>query len=318
MDRIVMDIGKHRSVRTPFGRRAGLGLLAAPLLAACVPGTGGGAQGSAGSQTGPGTADAPPGSLRVQTVVPNTDLAVGRNRFSLGVLNVAPGTTSPVPVSDAKLTLRFFHPIEPQPVAKGEATPEFRFVDDKLRGLFVAQVEFDQPGDWGVEVTGTSGDKPLTITRSRFAVKPKSDTPAIGSPVPRSHNPTRFDVDDIRKIDSGQTPNDMHDLSIAGALDEGKPLVVLFASPGFCVSQTCAPQLGEIQKLKAKFASQVNFVHIEIFKDPMSRTPFETVVEWGLTSEPWTFMVDRKGLMAEKFEGPAPFGELDAALQKLL
>jgi len=156
-------------------------------------------------------------------VVPNTDLTVGRNRFSLGVLNVAPGTTSPVPVSDAKLTLRFYYPIEPQPVARGEATPEFRFVDDKLKGLYVAQVDFDQPGEWGVEVSGTSGDKPLATTRVRFSVKPKSDTPAIGSVVPRSHNLTRFDVDDVRKIDSGATPNDMHDLSIADAIELGKP-----------------------------------------------------------------------------------------------
>ena len=94
--------------------------------------------------------------------------------------------------------------------------------------------------------------------------------------------------------------------------------MALFASPGFCVTQTCAPQLGEVQKLKAKYASQVNFVHVEIYKDAMSRTPYETVIEWGLTSEPWTFMIDRKGLMAEKFEGPSPFVELEAALLKLI
>ena len=182
----------------------------------------------------------------------------------------------------------------------------------------MAQVEFDQPGDWGVEVSGTGRRQTLTTTRVRFTVKPRSDTPAIGAPPPRSRNLTRFDVDDIRKIDSGATPNDMHDLSIASAIEQGKPLVVIFSSPGFCVTQTCAPQLGEVQRLKAKYGSQANFVHVEIFKDPSTRTPYETVTEWGLQSEPWTVLVDRQGLVAEKYEGPAPLSEMEPALQKLL
>jgi len=94
--------------------------------------------------------------------------------------------------------------------------------------------------------------------------------------------------------------------------------VVIFSSPGFCVTQTCAPQLGEIQRLKAKFGPQASFVHVEIFKDPMTRTPYEAVTEWGLPSEPWTFMVDRQGNVAEKYEGPAPYTELEPALQKLV
>jgi Thioredoxin-like domain len=298
-----------------LGRRRAATLLLAPVLAACAPGAGQAGQGGAGSQ---GSAGDPPGVMRVQTVVPNTDLSVGRNRFALGVLQIARDTTTPVPVPDASLALKFFHPVEPQPVPKGEAAPEFRFVDDKRKGLYVAQVQFDQPGDWGVEVSGSAAGQPLTTTRIRFAVKPKSDTPAIGAPAPRSRNLTRHDVDDVRKIDSGATPNDMHELSIADALEQGKPLVVIFSSPGFCMTQTCAPQLGEVQKLKARFGQQASFVHVEIFKDPATRTPYEAVTEWGLTSEPWTFFVDKQGLVAEKFEGPAPYAELEPALQKLV
>jgi hypothetical protein len=298
-------------------RRGAAALLLAPALAACAPGALGGG-GQSGSSGPAGEADAP-GTIRVQPVVPNTDLAVGRNRLALGVLAIPRGTTTPAPVPDAKLSLRFYFPIEPQPVPRGDPVqPEFRYVDDKQKGLYVTQVQFDQPGDWGVEVTGSAGGQPLTTSRARFTVKPKADTPAIGAPAPRSHNLTRYDVDDIRKIDSGATPNDMHELSIADAIDQGKPLVVIFSSPGFCVTQTCAPQLGEVQKLEAKFGPQVNFVHVEIFKDPMSRTPYETVNEWGLQSEPWTFFVDRQGLVAEKFEGPAPYAELEPALQKLV
>lgn len=289
-----------------IGRRSILGLCAAPaLLAACG---GSGTKGSAGAS----------GELQIQPVIPGTDLAVGPNRFALGVLTTPKGQSAPSPVPDAQLKLTFFNPIAPQPTPKGEVTPQFRFVDDKRKGLYVAQFAFDQPGDWGVQVDGTVNGQSISPARVKFTVKPKSETPAIGSPAPRSHNLTRKDVSDIKKIDSGVQPNDMHELSIADALDLKKPLVVLFASPGFCVTQTCAPELGEVQKLEAKYRQDVSFVHVEIYKDPATRTPYETVEEWGLESDPWVFMVDRNGMVAAKFEGPAPFSELEPALQKLL
>ncbi|MGH2369354.1 MAG: hypothetical protein ACRDI2_14265, partial [Chloroflexota bacterium] len=269
------------------GRRTALALALTPALAACGQGAGGqgsNAQGRAPSGQSAGT--------RIDVAVPGTDLAVGPNRFSLGVLRITKGKPDVERVTDAQLSLRFFHPIQPQPVLKGEAVPEFRYVGDESKGLYIAHMQFDQAGAWGVEVTGTSAGQPLPVARVQFEVKPKPDTPAIGSPAPRSHNLTRHDVDDIRKIDSGATPNDMHELTIADAIEAGKPLVVLFASPGFCVTQTCAPELGEVQQLKAKYGQQANFIHIEIFKDPMTRTPYETVTEWGLTSEPWVFLVD--------------------------
>lgn len=301
-----------RSLRWPRRRTTlALGLLPVlPTLAACSrPG---------GGEDNPGSQQSQGNGLPVVASVPNTDLAVGQNRLSLGVLHVPKGQTAPTPIPDAVLLLRFFYPLEPRPVQRMEATPQFRYVGEKQKGLYVAQVEFDQPGEWGVEVTGTAGDQPLGTARTRFAVRDKAVTPAVGSPAPRSRNLTRKDVDDIRKIDSGITPNDMHELSIAEAIEQHKPLVVLFASPGFCVTQTCAPQLGEVQRLKTKYGQEANFVHVEIFKDPMARTPYETVVEWGLTSEPWVFLVDRNGLVAAKYEGPAPFDELEPALQRLL
>ena len=289
-------------------RRAALAVSALPVLAACAP---------AGFDTSvPTSVAANDSGPRIQPVVPSTDLAVGPNRLALGVLQQVKGETTPL--VDADLKLRFFYPIEPQAVQRSEVTPQFRYVDDKRKGLYIATVEFDKAGIWGLEVVGTAAGSAIGPARIQFPVKPKPDTPAIGTPAPRSRSLTRFDVDDIKKIDSGLQPNDMHDLSIAQAIEQHKPLVIAFASPGFCVTQTCAPEVGEVQKLKAKYGSQASFIHIEIYKDPMTRTPYETVKEWGLTTEPWVFMVDRDGQVAAKFEGPSTLSELEPALQKLL
>ena len=260
-----------------------------------------------------------PGPDRMQAVVPATDLAVGPNRFTLGMLHFPDGATEPQRLPDAELHLQFFFPIEPQATKLGQViSATYRWVDTKGKGLYVASVDFDRSGMWGVEVTGTVAGKALDPARTRFPVKVKPDTPGIGSPAPRSRNLTARDVTDIRQIDSGVTPNDMHDLTIADAIALGKPTVVIFATPGFCVTQTCAPMVNEMQALKKSLSGSASFVHVEIFKDPATRTPFETVTEWGLTSEPWVFLIDKSGNIAAKFEGPAPKDEVEASLKRLL
>ena len=292
-----------------MGRRAALAS-AGGLLAAC----GAGQTGQTGATPGGVTGD----GLLVQPLPANTDIAVGRNRLAVALLQVGQGGQLPKPLVGAEVKFRFFHPIEPQPVVKGEATPTFRHVGDQSKGLYVAAVQLDQPGPWGLEVSGSAGGQALAVARVRFDVKAVPDTPAIGSPAPRSNNPTRRDVDDIKKIASEATPCNMHELSIAQAIELKKPVVVSFTTPGFCATQYCAPQLQATQALQTKYGDRASFVHVEIFKDPNTRTVWETVNEWKLATEPWTFLIDRGGLIADKFEGPAPTDELEAALTKLL
>ena len=259
------------------------------------------------------------GTARIQAIVPATDLAVGPNRFALGILHFPENANEPQRLADATLRLKFYFPIEPTPVARGkEVSAIYRWVDVKGKGIYVAPVEFDQSGMWGVEVTGEAGGRTIGPARTRFPVKVKPDTPAIGSDAPRSRNLTARDVSNIKLIDSGVVPNDMHDVSIAEAIATGKPLVAIFATPGFCTTQTCAPMVEEMSALKQTLGDSVNFVHVEIYKDPQNRVPYETVTEWGLTSEPWVFLVDKRGKVAAKFEGPAPRAEVEEELRRLL
>lgn len=259
------------------------------------------------------------GTARIQAIVPATDLAVGANRFSLGILHFPESVNEPQRLPDATLRLTFFFPIEPTPIAQGsEVRATYRWVDTKGKGIYVAPVTFDRSGMWGVEVAGEIGGRTIGPARTRFPVKVKSDTPGIGSEAPRSRNLTARDVSNIKLIDSGVVPNDMHDLTIADAIATGKPLVAIFATPGFCATQTCAPMVDEMSALKKSLGDIVNFVHVEIYKDPQNRVPYETVTEWGLTSEPWVFLVDKRGKVAAKFEGPAPRAEVEEELRRLL
>jgi hypothetical protein len=100
-------------------------------------------------------------------------------------------------------------------------------------------------------------------------------------------------------------------------LANGKPTAVLFASPGFCTSQTCAPQLGVLLQVRPKHADTINFAHVEIYKDPRNGVLADAVTEWSLPSEPWIFFVDRSGTIVERFDGIATAEEIEGGIAKL-
>ena len=68
-----------------------------------------------------------------------------------------------------------------------------------------------------------------------------------------------------------------------------------------------------------------NFIHVEIWDNPdeiqgdMSRARIAPAVEeWGLVTEPWTFILDRNGNVAGKFEAFTTASEIDEELKRVL
>ncbi|MBI3968026.1 MAG: thioredoxin family protein [Chloroflexi bacterium] len=246
-------------------------------------------------------------------VLPASDLTVGRNRFLLGILDERNR-----PIVDAKVHLRFFDLSEPQPPLKAEADAIFRGTNLGDKGLYVTNVSFDRAGAWGVEVQASRPDGASRTARVQFEVRAQSLTPAIGAPAIPSKNPTLKDGVPLEKLSTAQRPDPaLHQLSIADALAQKKPFVVLFGSPGFCKTATCAPSLEVVQALQAKYGERVNFIHVEIYKDPHQGIVAEAVEQWHLPSEPWLFLVDANGNVAEKLEGGITLEEVEPAVAKL-
>ena len=114
-------------------------------------------------------------------------------------------------------------------------------------------------------------------------------------------------------------------LSIADALAEGNPLMIVFSTPAFCGTRTCGPQLEIAEALAEVYGGGMNFVHIEIMERPdlVLTGEAEPVVravvrEWRLATEPWVFLVDADGLVFDRFEGFSPRFELEASVRRLL
>jgi hypothetical protein len=199
-------------------------------------------------------------------------------------------------------------------------------------GLYVASVRFDRAGQWVAQVTASSPRAGVQSRDMPFAVLASSVTPAVGSPAPRSGNLTARDVKDIRQIDTGVPPNDMHEMSIADAIAAHRPALVIFATPAYCASRVCGPQVDIIKTLEPKYRDRVTFIHIEIYElaqsdptKPYSQVLREgrpvlarVVAEWHLESEPWVFLIDRQGNVAAKFEGPTPAADVAEELDKIV
>ena len=70
----------------------------------------------------------------------------------------------------------------------------------------------------------------------------------------------------------------------------------------------------------------MNFIHVEVYDNPseireqgiaVARVA-PPVAEWGLPSEPWTFVVDGQGDITAKYEGFVGADELEPAISAVL
>jgi len=290
---------------------------------------------SASGRTAAATAVAGAGGVTAQVAA--SELIVGSNRFVLGLLD-----TGGTPIPDATAHFTFYDLSSPQPVVKGETDAAFRApsreagLQEQIKvtkpdgstkvqlnapsdvGVYEATVSFDHAGKWGVQSAGKLKNGREYSARTSFDVTASGVTPAIGSPAPPSHNLTVKDVTDLSQIDTSvYASTDMHTESIADGIAAGHPLLVLFATPGYCTSRFCGPELELARKLEPAYKGKVDFIHVEIYKDPAQRIQVDAVNEYHLPSEPWFFVIDSQGMVRAKFEGPTSIAELDAALRQL-
>jgi hypothetical protein len=247
----------------------------------------------------------------------STEIAQGRNRFAIGVID-----DRNQPVVTGNVNVEFFKlQSNGQAEKRAEGPAVFRSVGGASKGIWVTPATFAETGSWGAQVTLDAGDGSPKLARMNFQVRDTFSAPGYDAPAPRSVSPTDRDVNgDTSHICSNTPPCALHSMSIAQALDPGKkPLVLLFATPALCTSATCAPELDAVQQLHATYAEAANFVHVEIYQYPFDGLhTAKTVDEWHLPSDPWTFIIDKTGIVRDRFEGAAPIEELEPSLKMLL
>jgi hypothetical protein len=184
----------------------------------------------------------------------------------------------------------------------------------------VAYPEIPHAGVWGLAAQITLADGSETTSQFTIEVAEATQTPAIGSAAPPSQNRTLSTEPDIAKLTSAQEPNPaLYQMTVAEAVTSGRPSVIVFSTPAFCQTAVCAPVLDSAEAVYQELGEQANFIHLEIYKEfNPTLVQADEVSEWGLPSEPWTFLLDKEGRVAARFGGPVSPRELTAALEPLL
>ncbi len=277
------------------------------------------------------TATPLPAGPEVGVIIITSDLSLGAHRVVFGLVDrdgfpVRPPAAPAGAAPQAQVRAFYLPAGQAAGEARATATAQFLRWPAGEQGIYAARLAFDRVGFWELEVTAARADGTPVVARGALQVKEKTAAPDVGDPAPRSITPTADQVTDLSTITSAIPPDPvLYRLSIAQALDAGKPLVVVFATPAFCVSATCGPQVAVLEELKTRYPEQANFIHVEVFQDPhllkggrAQGKPVPAVTEWGLPTEPWTFVIDRAGRVHARFEQFTTLEEVEAALKEVL
>ena len=221
-------------------------------------------------------------------------------------------------------------------LGKGQSSSEtkdaaFHLWPYGVRGAYSTQLNFDRPGPWRLDVQVEAPDGPASA-QILLEIAESTSIPEIGSVPPLSPNKTAYTVDRLEQLTTDFTPDpDLYQLTIPQAIITGRPTVVVFATPAFCTSPTCGPQVDTVSQLKDLYLEAANFIHVEIYDNPeeiqgdLSKAVITDVVQqWGFTSIPhwfnesWTFVLGSDGRIAQRFEGFATLEEMGDVLQAQL
>ena len=300
-----------------------------PTLAAIVIGLGtvvlaASCGGGSNDATGTTTAASSPKTLEqlwrapgedVGVVAGTSDHAVGANRISFLVVDkqsrLIERPTARVWIARgleqapfATTTARF----EPIGVPGGDTAD--------ANGIYVAKVVVPTPGKYWYMAEPVGGAKIQAL--GNLVVRRKSIAPNVGDRALASKTPTLASTGgDVSALTTARHPDRaLYETSVAQALSAHEPFVLAFATPQFCQSRTCGPVVDVVSAVGKRPGSKgVHFIHVEIYKDnDPAKGVNQWVTQWRLPTEPFTFVVDRKGVIRTRFEGAFSSGELERAV----
>ncbi|MDP9404360.1 MAG: hypothetical protein M3P85_13780 [Actinomycetota bacterium] len=227
--------------------------------------------------------------------------------------------------SDQRLTLAFLNeegtgPVKPEgPV---QITIDGEEVDSELHAdgslelpYLLVRHRFDEPGFATVNATyqGTKAKAAVEVTDPA-----KAKAPLVGQPLLSVPTPTAADARGVDPICTRDPMCPLHDVSLDAALAENRPLAVLLATPARCQSRLCGPVLDNLLAHRDAFADRVRFVHVEIYASRTGTELAPAVKAYGLSQEPFLFLVGADGVIRERIDNAFDRTEAGQALERLV
>lgn len=286
----------------------------------------------------------PSGSSQITAIMASVDLYTGDpqrvaiglitpdNRFvSFGTVDLAfsmvgtaadASSTAPGPTATATFVPTFGTPVRTQEPTVTDP--------NEGRGVYEAEdVIFDRPGFWVAQVTADVQGLGQQTAQASFTVAPKPGLPAPGDPAMKTDTLT---VDskgvpkaaiDSRAANTGKIPDpELHGWTIAEAISEHRPALVVFATPVFCVSRFCGPVVNMVEDLERTYRDRAIFIHVEIWKDYEKKVLNDAAQQWltmpnGDLTEPWLFLIGADGTIADRWSSMWSEQEVASELEAL-
>jgi len=219
----------------------------------------------------------------------------------------------------------------PTPGTADEASGPTLSLPSEARGVYQAEdVTFDRAGFWQADVTVDVGGLGARRASTTLEVLDDPAYPAPGEAALETENLTLDSRDappeavDSRAANEGEVPDpDLHEWTIARALQEGRPALVVFSTPVYCVSKFCGPVTDVVQDLATRYEDRAVFIHVEIWRDYNDSPPVmnKGAADWllrnGGFTEPWLFLIGADGIIVDRWANLWREDEVVAALEAL-
>jgi hypothetical protein len=196
-------------------------------------------------------------------------------------------------------------------------------------GVYEADgVMFDQAGLWRVTITGEIDGVGRRL-ETTLPVAQESGIPAPGDPAPKTENLTidsniRQGAIDSRADAGGEIPDpELHRWTVADAIDQGQPALVLIGTPAYCSSRFCGPEVDELSRLSEAYPDRAVYIHIEVWKNYNAQPQVlnQAAADWlfrdDTMTEPWLYLIGADGLIVDRWGSLFDPADVEAALEAL-
>jgi hypothetical protein len=247
----------------------------------------------------------------------------GRRRLAFG-LNASSGRFIYAPTAiyisrspGAPAKGPYLAPADPMTVA-----PAFRSRQNAgpggIQAIYAAQLPIPAAGTYTV-LALTRTPQGLIGAPGEIAASASSPIPDVGRRAPDVATDTAATVgSDTALLTTRRPPEQMHSVSLRQVLGK-RPVALLFSTPQFCVSRVCGPVTDVTVALQHEFGNRIAFIHEEVYShNQPSRGLRSQLQAFHLRTEPWLFVINRRGVIVARLEGAFGTTELAHALRAAL
>ncbi len=189
-------------------------------------------------------------------------------------------------------------------------------VDGIITPYYPAAITFDTIGTYRAELPEFPEVAPVD-----FVVVEPSEVaiPQAGDSLPAVPTPTDRDALGVDPICTRAIACPFHEHDLAEVVGNGRPTILLVATPGFCQTDICGPVV-DLLIDEASERNDLDVIHLEVYVDPSEFASggfpdlVPAVATLALPFEPALFVADADGTIAARLDTTFDRRELRAAL----